>query len=48
MDSLTPVEGLIKKKLEQFRRRLAQVKINGSSKEMLSYAVEQFGGKPVN
>merc|ERR1712215_182562 len=26
----------------------AQVKINGSSEEMLSYAAEQFGGKPVN
>ena len=42
---------MVKKKLEQFdkfSRRLAQVKINGSSKEMLSYAVEQFGGKPVN
>jgi flotillin len=26
----------------------AQVKINGSSEEMLSYAAEQFGGKPVD
>jgi len=26
----------------------AQVKINGSSEEMLTYAAEQFGGKPVN
>merc|ERR1712215_403582 len=26
----------------------AQVKINGSNLEMLSYAAEQFGGKPVN
>jgi len=26
----------------------AQVKINGSSEEMLSYAAEQFGGKPAN
>merc|ERR1712215_439433 len=27
---------------------IAQVKINGSNLEMLSYAAEQFGGKPVN